>query len=60
VKAAAEKVEAGIASHQIYPFTGPIEDRNGKLRIKAGEHASDDMLLGMDWFVPGVNGDLPK
>ncbi len=42
------------------PFTGPIKDQAGTLRIKAGERASHDMLWGMDWFVEGVDATLPK
>lgn len=42
------------------PFTGPIEDQQGKLRLKAGERASHDMLWKMDWFVPNVEGSIPK
>ncbi len=60
VKAMAEKAEADIIAGRVHPFTGPIHDRDGKLRIAAGETASDQMLLGMDWFVEGVKGDLPK
>jgi simple sugar transport system substrate-binding protein len=60
VKAAAEKAEADVASGAVHPFAGPIVDRDGLERIAAGEVADDAMLLGMDWFVEGVEGDLPK
>ena len=55
-KEAEEAVRLGV----VHPFTGPISDRDGTERIPAGETASDEMMLGMDWFVKGVNGDLPK
>ena len=60
VKAAAEKAAADVASGAVHPFTGPIKDRDGTERIAAGAVADDGMLLGMDWFVEGVLGDLPK
>jgi basic membrane protein A len=60
VKAAAEKAAADIASGAVHPFTGPIKDRDGVERIAAGATAEDGMMLGMDWFVEGVEGDLPK
>jgi simple sugar transport system substrate-binding protein len=60
VKAAAEKAAADVASGAVHPFTGPIKDRDGTERIPAGATADDGMLLGMDWFVEGVLGDLPK
>lgn len=58
VAAEAAGVEAAIAQGERHPFTGPIADRDGTLRIPAGETASDEMLLGMTWFVEGVRGDL--
>ncbi|MEM8792912.1 MAG: BMP family ABC transporter substrate-binding protein [Pseudomonadota bacterium] len=60
VKAMAKEAEQAIRSGAVHAFTGPIKDRDGEIRIKAGETASDGLLLGMDWFVEGVNGDLPK
>ncbi len=36
------------------PFTGPIRDNKGRLRIPPGMRASHDMLWNMDWFVEGV------
>ncbi|HEY9071923.1 MAG TPA: BMP family ABC transporter substrate-binding protein [Candidatus Ozemobacteraceae bacterium] len=42
------------------PFTGPIKDQAGTVRIKAGERASHDQLWAIDWFVEGVDATLPK
>jgi basic membrane protein A len=60
VKAAAEKAAADVASGAAHPFTGPIKDRDGVEKIAAGATADDGMLAGMNWFVEGVLGDLPK
>ncbi len=60
VKAAAEKAAADVASGAVHPFTGPVKDRDGTERIAAGAIADDGMMLGMNWFVEGVKGDLPK
>lgn len=60
VAAMAKEAEEAIRSGTLHPFTGPIKDRDGAERLPAGETASDEMLLGMDWFVEGVKGDLPK
>ncbi len=60
VKAAAEKMAADIASGAHHPFAGPIKDRDGTERIAAGAVADDGAILSMDWFVEGVEGDLPK
>jgi basic membrane protein A and related proteins len=41
-------------------FWGPIKDQSGKVRIAAGEKPADELLLGMDWFVEGAVGTVPK
>ncbi len=42
------------------PFTGPIKDMDGNLRLKDGERATHDILWNMDWHVEGVQTPLPK
>lgn len=60
VKAVGEQTVSDLIAGAVHPFTGPIYDRDGELRIAAGATAGDGELLGMDWFVDGVIGDLPK
>ncbi|MBN8195602.1 MULTISPECIES: BMP family ABC transporter substrate-binding protein [Thalassospira] len=60
VKALAEETAAKIASGEFHPFTGPIYDQAGELRVKEGEVADDGMLLGMDWYIKGIDAELPK
>ena len=43
-----------------HPFQGPVKDQTGKIVVKAGERASDKMLLGMNFYVEGVDGSIPK
>ena len=42
------------------PFTGPIKDNQGNLRIKAGEKASKSDLLSIMYYVDNVEGSIPK
>lgn len=45
------------------PFTGPIKDRNGVERVKAGHTMTIEELSSMQWVAPGVVGpvaDEPK
>ena len=56
----AKEVENEIRTGARHSFEGPIMDRDGTERVAAGAVADDGMLLGMDWFVQGVSGDLPK
>ena len=41
-------------------FTGPLKDQAGAEKVAAGTAMKDEELLGMTWFVEGVNGELPK
>ena len=38
------------------PYTGPIKDRNGVVRVPAGTIASVKDLTSMQWAAPGVTG----
>ena len=60
VKKMAQETEEAIRSGKLHPFTGPIFDQDGKLRVKEGETLSDKELLGMNWYVKGIDDKLPK
>jgi simple sugar transport system substrate-binding protein len=60
VVALAKQAEADIAAGKIHPFAGPISNQAGEQVIGAGEVLSDEQLLSMDWYVEGIQGDLPK
>jgi simple sugar transport system substrate-binding protein len=42
------------------PFTGPIKDNAGALRLKEGQRATLKELTTIDWFVEGVAGKVPR
>lgn len=42
------------------PFTGPIKDQDGNVKLQAGQRATHDDLWGMDWFVEGIPTKIPK
>ena len=60
VVAMAKDTEAKIASGELHPFKGPIDKQDGSNAVKAGEHLDDGTLLGMNWYVKGVDDELPK
>ncbi|MBR0555590.1 BMP family ABC transporter substrate-binding protein [Ciceribacter sp. L1K23] len=60
VKAMAEETEAKIKSGELHPFTGPINKQDGTAWLAAGEKADDGTLLGMNFYVEGVDDQLPK
>ena len=60
VRAAADAVVAAIKDGSLHPFQGPFNKQSGEVGAKAGEVLDDGVLLGMDWYVEGVQGQLPK
>ena len=46
----------GLRDGSIQPFTGPIYDQDGEVRIAEGETATDEYLQGVDWLVQGIVG----
>jgi basic membrane protein A len=42
------------------PFTGPVKDQEGNVRIPEGQTATLEELLSMDYLVEGVIGKVPK
>ena len=51
VTAAADRVAKGFN-----PFTGPITDNTGVIRIQAGDAWGGDKMGNFDWYVEGVIG----
>jgi basic membrane protein A len=60
VVAMAKATEAKIASGALLPFAGPIYKQDGSQAIKAGEKLDDGALAGMNWYVKGIDDELPK
>ncbi|UDL90575.1 BMP family ABC transporter substrate-binding protein [Mesorhizobium sp. PAMC28654] len=59
VKAMAEATEKKIAGGW-NPFTGPIDKQDGTPWLKDGQVADDGTLLGMNFYVKGVDDKLPQ
>jgi len=61
VKKMAEQTEADIASGKLNPFKCPVMDQTGKtVECKGGTALSDEQVLGMNWYVKGIDDSLPK
>lgn len=54
-----ETFKNAITANVFNPFSGPIHDASGKLRVEDGENATHDQIVNMDWLVEGVLGELP-
>ncbi|TPI14600.1 BMP family ABC transporter substrate-binding protein [Mesorhizobium sp. B4-1-1] len=59
VKAMAEATEKKIAGGW-NPFTGPVAKQDGSPWLKDGEVADDGTLLGMNFYVKGIDDKLPQ
>jgi basic membrane protein A len=60
VKKAAEEAQARITSGEFNPFTGPIKKQDGSDWLKDGEVAEDGVLLGLNFYIAGVDDKLPQ
>ncbi len=60
VVAEAEKIKQAIIDGSLHPFAGPVVDQSGKQVIATGEVLDDGALAGMNYYVEGVEGSLPK
>lgn len=53
-------MEIAIKDGTLHAFKGPIYNQAGELVIPEGEVADDGMLLGMSFYVQGIDGDIPQ
>lgn len=60
VKAEALAMKEAIASGEYHPFTGPLKKQDGSDWLAEGEVADDGTLAGMNFFVEGIEGEIPK
>lgn len=60
VRKLADDVKQSIIDGSFHPFQGPIKNQKGELVVKAGAVVSDQELLGLNWYVEGVEGSIPK
>ncbi len=60
VAAMAKATEERIRTGKMHTFAGPIHKQDGSLAVPAGKHLDDGILLGMNWYVKGIDDKLPK
>jgi basic membrane protein A and related proteins len=58
-KAKVEEVKKGLTDGSFSIWKGPLKDQTGKEVLKAGETGEVKMLLGINFYVKGVEGKLP-
>ncbi len=60
VKKEALALKAALADGSYHAFTGPITKQDGSAWLGDGETADDGTLAGMNFYVEGIEGDIPQ
>ena len=60
IKKRLEEKKAALTAGTTHVFMGPIVDQAGKERVAAGKEPDIGLLKGMDFYVKGVEGSIPK
>jgi len=56
----AVNMEIAIKDGTLHSFEGPIYNQAGELVVPEGSVADDGMLAGMNFYVQGIDGELPQ
>src|SRR6478752_3028971 len=60
VKKLAEETEAAITEGKLLPFKCPVIGQDGKeVECKGGTHLDDGQVLGMNFYVKGIDDKIP-
>tara|TARA_R110002095_G_scaffold201890_1_gene183023 strand:+ start:286 stop:1365 length:1080 start_codon:yes stop_codon:yes gene_type:complete len=60
VKQEALALKASLADGSYHAFTGPLNKQDGTAFLADGETADDGTLAGMNFYVEGIEGDIPQ
>jgi len=60
VQAEANAMIEAIRAGTYHPFTGPLNKQDGSAWLADGEVADDGTLLGMNFYVEGLSGEIPS
>ena len=60
VQASATAIKEALAAGTMHSFTGPINKQDGSAWLGDGETPDDGTLAGMNFYVEGIEGELPQ
>ncbi len=60
VKTLIETKRKAIVDGTLAPYQGPVKDQTGAIKVAEGQKMSDKDILGINFFVEGVDGTIPK
>jgi simple sugar transport system substrate-binding protein len=55
-----EAKKKAITEGTFVPFQGPIKDQSGAVKVAAGAAMPMEQVMGINWYVQGVEGSIPK
>jgi len=55
-----EERKQALAAGKLDPFSGPIKDNAGKVRVAAGAVLPFSDVMSINWYVDGIEGSIPK
>jgi len=59
IRTKVETVKAGLKDGSFVIWKGPIAGQDGKEKVAAGASADDKFMSGIDFYVKGVEGQIP-
>ncbi len=58
-KAQIDKIKAGLKDGSFHPWKGPVTHQDGKVVVEKDQVPDDKFMLGIDFYVKGVEGKVP-
>jgi basic membrane protein A and related proteins len=55
-----EEKKRAIIDGALSPFSGPLKDNAGVVKLAAGSTLTNEQLMSINWFVDGIDGSMPK
>ena len=59
-RAAVDKAKAGLKDGSFHPWKGPVVDQAGKTVVEKDKMPDDKFMLGINFYVKGVDGKVPS
>ena len=60
IKAKVEAAKAGLKDGSFHPWKGPVVDQAGKTVVEKDKMPDDKFMLGINFYVKGVEGKVPS
>jgi basic membrane protein A len=55
-----EEKKRAIIDGKLVPFSGPLKDNTGAVKLAAGSTLTHEQLRAINWYVEGIDGTIPN